>query len=492
MLDRSYLPLELAKVLTPPAQLQYLIQQRRKTQTPQALYPDWRTFLYSTFPKLKLKSFAPFHVELWDWAWAIQPNERPLPFVALWSRGAAKSSTAEMIAAMIGITRKRPYIIYVSGTQDQADKHVSSMATLLEHAGIARAVNKYGSSKGWRRDRLHAQDFTIDALGLDTASRGIRVDDNRPGFMVLDDIDNRHDKPETTKKNIETLTDTVLMAGANDCAVLFVQNLISQNSIASRLHDGRADFLLDRIVSGPYPALNNFKYDIMAGKIQISGEPTWEGQTVEDCYGIIKTSGWGAFKRECQHLVNESENGVWRREFIAANRVIQHPALERIVIGVDPPGSTSTECGIVANGLQTLPDKTKHLYTLEDASKTGTPDEWGRAVVTLFYKLQADLIVAEVNFGGDMVASVIHNVDRNVPVEMVNASRGKAVRAEPIATLCQNGQEHHVGTFELLEDEQCTWIPGMPSPNRMDAHVWSATELIYPKNKTWVPVAKKK
>jgi hypothetical protein len=413
---------------------------------------------------------------LWVWAWQIEPGKRPNPFVALWARGGAKSSTAELIAAMVGITRKRPYIIYVSGTQDQADKHVASIATSLEVAGIKRAINQYGSSKGWRRERLRANDFTIDAFGLDTGSRGIKVDTDRPGLIVLDDIDDRYDSADTTKKKTSTLTDTVLLSGSNECAVLFVQNLIFKDSIASRLSDGRADFLLDRIVSGPYPALNDFKYSIQNGVIEIDGVPTWDGQTIADCYGLIKTAGWVAFKRECQHLVNEAENGIWKKEFLDHFRVIKHPELERIVIGVDPPGGERTECGIVANGLATI-NKLPHIYTLEDASTTGTPNEWGSAVVTLYWKLGADLIAVEENFGGAMVESTIKNVDPKVNVKRVHASRGKIPRAEPIATLCQNGQEHHVGQFEKLESEQRNYVPGMQSPNRMDAHVWSAIEL---------------
>ena len=119
----------------------------------------------------------------------------------------------------------------------------------------------------------------------------------------------------------------------------------------------------------------------------------------------------------------------------------------------------------------------QHLYTLEDASRAGTPEEWGRAVVTLYHKLQADCVAVEDNFGGEMVVSTIHNVDPNVNIKKVHASRGKIPRAEPIAALCENGREHHVGTFMLLEDEQCNYVAGMISPNRMDAHVWAATEL---------------
>ena len=89
-----------------------------------------------------------------------------------------------------------------------------------------------------------------------------------------------------------------------------------------------------------------------------------------------------------------------------------------------------------------------------------------------------DRIVAERNFGGDMVESTIRNVDANVPVKLVTASRGKRQRAEPIKALYEQGRVHHVGTFPLLEDQMCSWLPGEKSPDRMDALVWALTHLM--------------
>ncbi|MFH0938260.1 MAG: hypothetical protein V1899_03130 [Planctomycetota bacterium] len=176
----------------------------------------------------------------------------------------------------------------------------------------------------------------------------------------------------------------------------------------------------------------------------------------------------------------DSPGALWKRADIEANRVTRAPELEHIVVGVDPSGSkagSGDECGIVANGSARIGDAI-HIYTLEDASLQASPDVWARAAITLYYKLKANYIVAEQNFGGEMVRTVINQVDANVPVKLVSASRGKAIRAEPISAICEQGREHHVGTFFYLEDEQCQWQPGDPSPGRMDAHVWSCTELI--------------
>jgi phage terminase large subunit-like protein len=108
----------------------------------------------------------------------------------------------------------------------------------------------------------------------------------------------------------------------------------------------------------------------------------------------------------------------------------------------------------------------------------GSPDTWARAAVTAYYRFMADCIVAEKNNGGEMVESVIRQVDPNVNVKLVWASRGKAPRAEPIAAISEQGRDHHVGVFAQLEDELCMWVPGDASPNRLDAKVWAMTSLL--------------
>ncbi len=166
---------------------------------------------------------------------------------------------------------------------------------------------------------------------------------------------------------------------------------------------------------------------------------------------------------------------MWTRALIEDNRVTRHPQLMRVVVGVDPPGGVA-ECGIVVAGLGV----DGHGYVVDDASLKGTPDTWGNEVVAAYSRNRADRILAESNFGGDMVESTIRTVDADVPVQLVRASRGKAVRAEPVTALYEQGRIHHVGQFSLLEDEMCSWVPneGKPSPNRLDALVWTLTDLI--------------
>jgi hypothetical protein len=174
--------------------------------------------------------------------------------------------------------------------------------------------------------------------------------------------------------------------------------------------------------------------------------------------------------------VDEAPGALWTRKTIEDGRRLKVPddGLARVVVGVDPSAtSTGDEAGIITAGLLS-----GDIYILSDNSLQGSPLEWATAAITAYYHNRADRIVAEANQGGEMVSQTIKQVDSKVPVTLVHASRGKQTRAEPVAATYQQGRGHHVGSFPALEDEMCLWVPGDPSPNRMDALVWAATELL--------------
>jgi phage terminase large subunit-like protein len=174
--------------------------------------------------------------------------------------------------------------------------------------------------------------------------------------------------------------------------------------------------------------------------------------------------------------VTEAPGALWTRELIERHRVVQRPTqFDRVVVAVDPSATAEgDEAGIVVGG-----KVGDHVYVIEDASLQGSPQVWAQRAVTAYQQHQADHIVAEQNNGGEMVQITIHVIDPTVPVSLVHASRGKQVRADPISALYQSGRVHHVGSFANLEDEMCLWLPGMPSPNRMDALVWLASDLMF-------------
>ena len=183
--------------------------------------------------------------------------------------------------------------------------------------------------------------------------------------------------------------------------------------------------------------------------------------------------------------VNEAPGALWTRAELDAHRVSVVPEnLIRVGVGIDPSGG-ATECGIVVAGIAPCSCKgfeETHGFLLNDATPDGSvsPDVWSGTAIDVYTEWDADRIFAEANFGGDMVEHTIRTADKSVRIEMVHASRGKAVRAEPVAALAEQGKIHHVGKFDELEDELCGWIPGVSprSPNRLDAMVWALTRLM--------------
>ena len=181
-------------------------------------------------------------------------------------------------------------------------------------------------------------------------------------------------------------------------------------------------------------------------------------------------------------LIEERSGALWSRELIESCFEAQVPELERIVVAVDPPASAnraSDACGIVVAGR----DANGFAHVLADASmEQAKPHQWARRAIALYNTYRADAIIAEVNQGGEMVAAVLAAEDPSVPVVMRRATRGKWLRAEPIAALYEQGRVRHAGRFPALEDEMCDFAPdGLSngrSPDRLDALVWALGELL--------------
>jgi phage terminase large subunit-like protein len=183
-------------------------------------------------------------------------------------------------------------------------------------------------------------------------------------------------------------------------------------------------------------------------------------------------------------VLDDVEGALWNYKMLDDGRVSQDglPDMVRIVVGVDPKVSVEAESrtGIVVVGRA----GDGQLYVLEDASIDASPDTWGRCVSQMYHKWDADRVVAEVNQGGDMVTSVLRTIDSNLSIRAVRATKGKYVRAEPVAALYEQGKAHHVGMFSTLEEQMCSWVPGDESPDNMDALVWACTDLMTQANVT--------
>jgi len=155
-------------------------------------------------------------------------------------------------------------------------------------------------------------------------------------------------------------------------------------------------------------------------------------------------------------LLFDVPGALWMRDQLDELRRSQAPELRRIVVAIDPSGTggeEADECGIVAAGV----DDDGKCWVLADASGRCQPTEWAKRAIDLYYRVKADRIVAETNFGGQMVEATIRAIDRNVAYRAVTASRGKVARAEPVSALYEQRRVHHVGTFPELEDQMCAF-----------------------------------
>ncbi len=180
-------------------------------------------------------------------------------------------------------------------------------------------------------------------------------------------------------------------------------------------------------------------------------------------------------------LLEQVEGALWSFEQIDESRVDEPPEMDRIVVGVDPAvsfGEASDETGIVVVGVVGS-GAGAHYFVLDDRSGRYTPQRWASMVASTFARWNADRVVAEVNQGGDMVEATLRQAAPDLPVRKVHASRGKQVRAEPVAALAEQGRLHHVGVHGELEAQMTSWTPGVGrSPDRVDALVWAVSALM--------------
>lgn len=449
--------------------------------------------------------FAAHHAALWAWVWALVRGTRPPPFVAIWPRGGAKSTSAELACAVVAARETRRYALYVCETQAQADDHVQNVASLLESTELGRAypqvatrlVGKYGNSLGWRRNRLRtASGFTLDAIGLDSAARGAKVEEDRPDFLILDDLDGELDSAATTEKKLTTLTRKLLPAGAADLAVLAVQNLVLPDGIFARLADGRADFLADRLVSGPCPALDGLAYEQRDGRyVLTAGTPTWDGQDLARCQALVDDIGLSAFLVEAQHEVDAPPGGMFDHLEFRHCAWADVPDLVRIVGWADPAVTDTDQSdahGIQFDGIATNGD----IYRLWSWEARTSPEDCLRRALLKAVELGAEAVGVETDQGGDTWQSVFLRAWQQLVedpavaqitdqtrcpqfrAEKAGAGHGpKAHRASQMLTDYEHGQIVHVlGTHQLLE-RALRRFPRTKPFDLTDASYWSWQDL---------------
>lgn len=476
---------------------------------------DWEPHLKAIYPQHLGKDFAFFHREMWAWVFANIWSEEVSPaFLAIWARGAGKSTNAEIATAEFGASGTRKYCWYVRETQDQADKSIDNIAAVLESQTIEanypgmsdRAVSKYGKPQGWRRNRLiTASGFTVDGLGLDKAVRGVKSKEARPDLIIVDDIDGRHDTIATTTKKIETLTDSIFQAGASNVLILFIQNLIIPDGVMAQLVDGRAGFLLDKIVSGPFPAVEGLTYEqTKVGTYTVTGgEPTWpDGQGLDVVEAQINKVGPTSFLREGQHEVDKTGGFYDHIEFRYIERAFV-PDIVKYAVWCDPAVTTtdkSDSMAIQADGI----DEKGIIYRFFSFEQITTPEDILRRAILKAVELGCISVGVETDQGGDTWKSVYARAverlikDEIIKVEIKNEDGEITQKADVIPSFKQDkagaghGSKVHRGQQMLADYEagQIVHVKGthtalekslMRFPNKpldlADAAYWSWHDL---------------
>lgn len=222
-----------------------------------------------------------------------------------------------------------------------------------------------------------------------------------------------------------------------------------------------------------------------AASVVVVGHSEENRQNLDESYyleTIEPLVGTRLYRQEvAAEILVDVEGSLFPRQLIDKNRVKEHPELRRIVVGVDPSGTaTGDRTGIVICGK----GEDGHGYVLADWSLRASPDEWARRVVQAYRSFGVDDVVVETNFGADLALSVLRQADPDVRVKKVTATRGKVVRAAPVALKYERGEVHHLAGagLEQLEDELVLFTddgqPIDPSPDRADACIWALTDLL--------------
>lgn len=343
----------------------------------EARWPE--LFIPLAWPNLDLADFADFHYEFWAWWCSIEPGVSPESFVGCWFRGAAKSSLLQLALAITACVGLRSYAFYVGDTQDAVGDKIRFVGDLLRAPRIAAAfplvASPYidpgtGMATDWRAGRIRtASRFTLDGLGMDQAIRGRKVGEDRPDFIVIDDIESSTDTPYMTKKKEGILTRVIIPAGSRgDRAIVFIQNMIHPQSIMASMVKRKATFMTRRRMSGPVPQIRGLAYEVESTPtgpqfVITGGEPTWPAYAgIDVSQQEIEDEGIGAFLIEKQHEEDVAEGdkfprGMWRYATTAPFGLV-------VARGWDLAGSTEESADYTVGALVGI-DRTGGVWVLD-------------------------------------------------------------------------------------------------------------------------------
>lgn len=209
-----------------------------------------------------------------------------------------------------------------------------------------------------------------------------------------------------------------------------------------------------------------------------------------DIIGRYEGTRLGRQELEAQ-IIEDMPGALWTRALLDNRRIRNAPTLTRRIVALDPPASSGPKadaCGIIVLGT----GEDGCAYVLDDRSVQGlSPRNWARRVIAAYEDYKADLLVAEVNQGGELVRELVLREAPHIVFQPVRAVHGKLIRAEPVAALYERGQVYHAGAFEALEDEMCAYVGAGRSPDRLDALVWGLTWLMLRRTRAAKPVIRR-
>ncbi len=277
-----------------------------------------KQFSREFFPEFVTHEFAAWQSELMEWGTALQPGTPPIEhIISIINRDGGKSTILEIVTAFACVTGRRGYAVYLSGTQNQANDHVTNISGMLQNKKLNEAfpgagevaLDKNNRSLGWKAARLTSKaGFTIDAIGINKQMRGAKIDHKRIDLLIIDDIDSDEDTPYRTEAKLQALSRKILPAGSGNLAVMGGQNLITSYSVFSRFKAGGTDVLKANVL-GPIPAVYDLKtdpenpleeYSVDGVKI-VGGTPSWEGFPLAKAQNVIDLVGIRPFLAEYQH-----------------------------------------------------------------------------------------------------------------------------------------------------------------------------------------------
>jgi phage terminase large subunit-like protein len=383
----------------------------------------------------------------WEHSWA-RPDQMPPPspgWLLLAGRGAGKTRAAAETVAWWAITRPGTRWAVVGATSSDArDVMIEGVSGLLP------ILHAYGQVDRWNRSLGELRLTNGSRIRAYSAEEPDRLRGPQHHGAWADEIA-AWDRPETLDQLLLGLRlgdDPPLVISTTPRPSPLMRALIADESMTitrASTYDNRAN------LSAAALARLEDKYGgTRLGRQELLGE-----------------------------LLDDTEGALFTRDNLDTYRVRETPTdLVRVVVAIDPAvssGPDSDETGIVV----AAGDDHGHVYVLADYTIRGTPREWAEAAVAAYHRHKADRIVCEVNQGGDLVVSNLRTVDpgKRIPIERVHATRGKALRAQPVASLAEQGRLHLVGSMPDLEDQMTEWLPGDPSPDRLDAMVYAVTSV---------------